>query len=121
MDIGFDWASFIELPSFTTNWAAIGCTDQDLLALQLELLVDPTGWPVVPTAGGWRKARFAPPSTGGGRSGAVRVYYADLPEWGLIILGTAFTKSQMSDLSAKGKKLIGQTLAGIIHDLRESP
>ncbi len=111
MGIAFDWSSFIELRGFTSRWEGMGCTDADLSRLQLDLLADPTGWPLVPATGGWRKARFAPPSWGIGKSGAVRVYYADLPEFGLMLLGTAFSKSQMTDLPAKDKKALGGLLA----------
>ena len=111
MSSGFDWPSFIELPAFSSRWRAVGCTDADLWVFQLELLADPAGWPTVPTAGGWRKARFAPPSWGRGKSRALRVYYAYLTEFGQIVLGTAFTKAEISDLSAKDKKTLGRLLA----------
>lgn len=103
----FNWSSFLEAPDFAARWNAAGCTDGDLRILQLTLLASPTRWPVVPGAGGWRKARFAPPSWGRGKSGAVRVYYADLTEFGVILLGTAFSKSQASDLPMKLKKALG--------------
>ncbi len=106
----FDWSSFIEVPGFLGRWGAIRATEGDLRQLQLELLTVPTGWPVVPGAGGWRKARFAPPSWGRGKSGGVRVYYADLPDLGIILLGTAFAKSTMSDLTAKDKKSLAVLL-----------
>lgn len=115
----FDWSSFVEVPGFLARWQACGCDDADLRRLQLDLLMDPTGWPVVPTAGGWRKARFAPPSWGRGKSGAVRVYFADLPAFGLMVLGTAFTKAEMTDLSPKGKQFMAGVLAGIVRDLEE--
>ena len=90
---------------------ACGCDDADLRQLQLDLLEDPTGWPVVPTAGGWRKARFAPPSWGQGKSGGLRVYYAELPAFGRILLGRAFTKAMASDLTARDKKTLAALLA----------
>jgi len=106
----FDWSSFIEVPGFTARWTAIDCTDRDLRQLQLELLAKPNRWPTVPGAGGWRKARFAPVSWGIGTSGAVRVYYAVIGEFGLIILGTAFTKREMSDLPPDAKRSLGRLL-----------
>ena len=118
MSPAFDWSSFVELPTISNRWKSIGCTDSDLRGLQLELLADPTRWPVVPTAGGWRKARFAPSSWGKGKSGGLRVYYADLPEFGQILLGTAFTKAEMTDLAAKDKKTLGGLLA-VYRRLRE--
>jgi len=118
MSGAFDWSSFVEAPGFLESWDEAGCTDLDLRALQLDLLADPTGWPVVPGSGGWRKARFAPPTWGKGKSGGVRVYYAHLPDAGYIILGTAFRKVDKSDLSAAAKKVIGQVLAGIVRGIR---
>lgn len=111
MSAGFDWSSFVEAPGFLESWDEAGCTDIDLRTLQLDLLADPTGWPVVPGSGGWRKARFAPRSSGKGKSGGVRVYYADLSEFGQILLGTAFSKVYVADLSAKDKKAFGVFLA----------
>lgn len=110
MATGFDWSSFIEVPGFLTRWSTIRCTDGDLRRLQLDLLESPTRWPVVRGAGGWRKARFAPPSWGQGKSGAVRVYYAHLPEFGIVLLGTAFSKTTMSDLLANDKKALAELL-----------
>jgi hypothetical protein len=119
MNEPFDWSSFVEVPGFLARWQACGCDDADLRRLQLDLLMDPAGWPVVPTAGGWRKARFAPPSWGKGKSGAVRVYYADLPAFGLILLGTAFTKAMAHDLDAKDKKTLATLLTAYRRRLQE--
>ena len=107
----FSWSSFIEVPGFLARWDDIRCTDRDLRGLQLMLLSAPTRWPVVPGAGGWRKARFAPQSWPQGKSGAVRVYYAELRVVGMILLGAAFTKSEMSDLEKKDKRELGALLA----------
>lgn len=115
----FNWSAFVEVPGFLARWQAVGCTDADLRRLQLDLLNDPAGWPVVPTAGGWRKARFAPPSWGRGKSGAVRVYYADLTAFGRIYLATAFTKAEMADIPAKDKRRMAQLLAAIRRRLEE--
>ena len=117
MSEGFDWSSFIDLDGFFTRWEETGSTERDYRDFQMELLANPLKWPVVPAAGGWRKARFAPPSWGKGKSGAVRVYYAVLPAFGRIVLGIAFTKSEMSDLSAVGKRHMARRLAQIIRDL----
>ena len=108
---GFDWSSFVEIPGFGNRWDAIGGSDADLRILQLQLLAAPTRGPVVPGAGGWRKIRFAMPSSGRGKSGGIRVYYADLPKSGIILLGTAFSKVEMADLGRTDKKLLGELLA----------
>jgi hypothetical protein len=119
MSADLDWSSFIEVPGFTARWQEIGCTDSDLRDLQLMLLESPRGWPVVSKAGGWRKARFSPKSFGKGKSGGLRVYYAELPEFGIVLLGTAFTKSELSEVSAKGKATLARFLAAFIQRKRE--
>jgi len=119
MSTGFDWSSFIEVPGFTARWAEVGCDDVDLRQLQMVLLSDPEGWPVVSGAGGWRKARFAPKSHGKGKSGALRVYYADVSEFGVIVLGTAFAKSELSEVSQKGKATLKRYLDTYVRNLRE--
>jgi len=105
-------------PGFLESWDEAGCNDIDLRALQLDLLLDPTGWPVVPGSSGWRKARFAPSSSRKGKSGGVRVYYADLTQFGLILLGTAFSKAYVTDLTAKDKKALGLFLTDYRHELQ---
>jgi hypothetical protein len=119
MSAAFDWSSFVEVPGFFPQWQACGCDDADLRRLQLGLLEDPTGWPVVPAAGGWRKARFAPPSWRTGKSGGVRVYYADLTAYGQILLGGPFTKTMASDLSARDKQMLAALLAAYRRRLEE--
>ena len=79
--------SFIELSSFTADWAALELGDADLAELQHELADDPAAGKPVPGGDGLRKLRFAPAGWNRGRSGGVRVYYADLPGIGLVVLG----------------------------------
>ncbi len=110
MEEGFAWPSFIEVPGFAEDWDALRCTDGDLSDLQSMLRTAPARWPVVPGAGGWRKMRFAPPSWGRGKSGSTRVYYAVLPRLGRILLGTAFAKTEMSDLAPMDKKALATML-----------
>lgn len=44
--------SFIEVPLFSKRWAEIGLGDDELLALQIMLLKDPTSGPVMEGTGG---------------------------------------------------------------------
>lgn len=41
------WPRFVRFPSFTRDWEHFGLDDGDLLALELEILKDPTRAPVV--------------------------------------------------------------------------
>jgi hypothetical protein len=92
-------ASFVHLAAFVKDCARLKFTLDDLRELELEILEDPTIHPVITGTGGVRKCRFGPPSWRTGKSGGVRVAYADLPEHGLIVLVTMFAKSERGNLS----------------------
>jgi hypothetical protein len=98
------YPSFIELPGFLRRWEAIGLSDRDLFELQRFLGEHPEAGAVVKGAGGLRKVRFAPPAWAVGKSGAVRVYYAYLPGFGVILLGSAYAKSKKGELSPAEKQ-----------------
>ena len=61
--------------------------------------------------------RFAPPGWRKGKSGAIRVGYAYLEEYGRVFLMIAYTKNEKDDLTPKEKKTIRQVLAGIKQEL----
>ena len=70
---------FVELPSFRSDWKALGLTDADLRRLQEELLANPNVGVVMQGTGGVRKMRFAFENRG--KSGSVRVIYVDFAVW----------------------------------------
>ena len=55
MDTG---RTFIEVPTFTKKWHALGLTDDDLKKLQEELLQNPKLGAVIQGTGGMRKIRI---------------------------------------------------------------
>jgi hypothetical protein len=61
---------------------------------------DPTKPSVMRATGGLRKIRFAPPSRARGKSGSMRVGYAQFPEHHLILLVTLFLKKDEENLDA---------------------
>ena len=100
--------TFIEVPLFTKRWKEIGLDDKDLLALQVMLLKDPASGPIIEGTGGIRKVRF--PLENRGKSGSVRVCYADFEEFEVTYLITAFEKKEQDNLTndekAALKKLV---------------
>ena len=82
--------TFVEIPLFSKRWTEIGLDEDDLLALQIMLLKDPESGPVMEGTGGIRKVRF--PLKNRGKSGSVRVCYADFEEFEVTYLITAFRK-----------------------------
>ncbi|MBR0512034.1 MAG: addiction module toxin RelE, partial [Ruminococcus sp.] len=64
--------TFIEVPSFTKKWYALGLTNDDLIALQNAILQDPKGaGALIPGTGSMRKIRV--PLKGHGKRGGARV------------------------------------------------
>lgn len=96
--------SFIEVPLFSRRWKEIGLTDKELLALQIILLKDPEAGPVIEGTGGIRKVRFAVENRG--KSGGIRVCYADFSEYEVIYLITAFEKNEKDNLSQEEKNVL---------------
>ena len=96
--------TFIEIPLFSKRWTEIGLDEDDLLALQIMLLKDPESGPVLEGTGGIRKVRF--PLKNRGKSGSVRVCYADFEEFEVTYLITAFTKAERENLTQEEKNVL---------------
>ena len=96
--------TFIEIPLFSRRWTEIGLDEEDLLALQIMLLKDPESGPVMEGTGGIRKVRF--PLKNRGKSGSVRVCYADFEEFEVTYLITAFTKAERENLTQEEKNVL---------------
>ena len=96
--------TFVEIPLFSKRWTEIGLDEDDLLALQIMLLKDPESGPVMEGTGGIRKVRF--PLKNRGKSGSVRVCYADFEEYEVTYLITAFTKAERENLTQEEKNVL---------------
>lgn len=80
---------------------------------------DPAGPAVMKGTGGLRKIRFAPPSRGRGKSGSMRVGFAQFPEFGRIYLVTMFLKKDTDNLSAADCRAIKLVLDDLGDALRK--
>ncbi len=89
--------SFLELPPFHRAWDGFGLDDQDLRALQILLMLNPTTHPVVSGTGGLRKMRFA--REGEGKSGGYRVCYAYYPQHNIAVLVLLYPKNVKANLT----------------------
>jgi hypothetical protein len=92
------------------DWHRLGFADDELRALENELLHAPSKAPVLERTGGLRKLRFAPPGSGKGKSRAFRVCYAFFPSYGTIALFTVFGKNERSELSPAEARAIARAL-----------
>lgn len=102
--------TFIQTAAFASRWRQFRLTDEDLQALEQQLMGRPEAGDVMQGAGGLRKARFAPPSLHAGKSGAFRVGYVYFRVAEAIVLLVIFPKSEKANLTpaerARLKKVI---------------
>jgi mRNA-degrading endonuclease RelE of RelBE toxin-antitoxin system len=104
---------FVDVASFTEDWADLKLGDDELRALEDEIARNPTRAPVVPGGGGARKIRRPNPTSGKGKSSGYRVLYAFLPAHGIILLIAAWPKSEREDLQPDDYKAISKIIARI--------
>jgi hypothetical protein len=102
-----------QLAPFAAKWTRYRLNDEDLAALEAELMERPERGAVMAGAGGLRKLRFAPPSWHTGRSGATRVCYAWLPRYDRLYLITLFTKNEQANLPPAERATIAKVLRRI--------
>jgi len=102
-----DLLHFVELPGFSGDWDDLGLNDEDdLTALQLAIMANPKGPPVVKGTGGLRKLRFAPVRWNCGKSGAARVCYVYLERHWTVVLLMVYGKGAKESLTSEEKSLI---------------
>src|SRR5262249_41217372 len=104
---------FVEVGSFTEDWADLRLGEDELWALEDEIACHPTRAPIVRGGGGARKIRPPNPTSGKGKSGGYRVLYAFLPAYGTILLLAAWSKSECEDLEPDDYKVIGEVISRI--------
>ena len=106
-----DFLLFIELRPFTTAWrSTLELEDDDLGQLQVAIMRNPAGAPVVAGTGGLRKLRFAPKRWTSGKRGGVRVCYVYFPAHRTVLLVVAYGKSSKDDLTAAEKKQVAKVI-----------
>lgn len=99
---------FIQTKEFSSNWDRLGFQDDDLRRLELDIMSDPSKYPVIQGTGGLRKARFAFENRG--KSGGVRVCYVDFVVKETIYLITVYPKNEKDNLSKAERNEIKKML-----------
>lgn len=96
--------TFIEVPQFTKKWQMLGLTDNDLKALQQELLNNPKAGDAIKGTGGIRKIRIPMESKSKGKRSGARVIYIDIELKETIYFINVYTKDEKDDLTEEEKK-----------------
>jgi hypothetical protein len=100
-----DFLHFVELDEFRDDWQRLGLdVENDLWALQILIMCNPKGPPVIRGTGGLRKVRFAPDRWKVGKRGAARVCYAYFPSHWTVLLVAAYGKNEKDDLTGEERE-----------------
>ena len=89
---------------FASLWKHWRLDDNDLRALERQVMENPLAGKVMRNTGGVRKTRFAPPSRGSGKSGGYRVCYFYIPDRDAVHFVLLFPKSEQPNLTADQEK-----------------
>ena len=115
-----DLLHFVELDEFRDDWEELGFdVENDLWALQMFIMSDPAGSPVIPGTGGLRKLRFGLAGQNIGKRGGARVCYAYFKKHWTVLLMMAYGKSKKENLSKNEKDGIAEYLGRIERYLDE--
>ena len=109
-----DWATFVEVPSFTKAWKKLGLDEKDRRALQIIIMSAPDA-PIVKGTGGLRKIRFASDRWGSGKRSGARVCYVYVTEFSVVFLLSIYMKKDKDSLTAAEK----QSIKKLIQELRD--
>jgi hypothetical protein len=112
--------TFIQAAAFVAEFRRLRLTDEDLQNLEQMLIENPLSGKVMPRTGGVRKVRFAPPSRGTGKRGALRVCYAWFPAHSTIGLFLVYPKSERDTLTADDEAVCRQLVRRMQEALNRS-
>lgn len=90
--------------TFAALWKHWRLGDNDLVALERQVMENPLSGRVMRNTGGVRKTRFASPSRGSGKSGAYRVCYFYVPAREIVYFVLIFPKNEQPNLTAEQEK-----------------
>ena len=85
--------------------------ESERIAMEAEIVADPSAAPVIRGTGGIRKLRWA--GLGRGKRGGVRTIYFHHAGPDVIYLLTAYAKAARDDLSYADKKVLSKIVAAI--------
>jgi hypothetical protein len=103
-------AEIVSLPGYESR-ASVLLNEDERMAVEFYIACAPEDHPVIPGAGGFRKARWA--RRGQGKSGGFRVVYFFLAAPGRIYMASIYAKSRKETLSAADRHVLARLAAQI--------
>ena len=96
--------TFVHTPEFDESLEDIPRSDDELAALQADLVANPGAGDVIKGSGGARKVRVA--AKGRGKRGGARVIYFFISKSMTVYLLLAYSKSEKDDLTPAEVKIL---------------
>ena len=103
-------AEIVSLSGYESQVSAL-LNEEERMAMEFFIACAPEDHPVIPGAGGFRKARWA--RRGQGKSGGFRVVYFFLTELGRVYMAGIYAKSRQGTLSAGDRNVLAKLAAQI--------
>jgi mRNA-degrading endonuclease RelE of RelBE toxin-antitoxin system len=103
-------AEIVSLSAYESQVSAL-LDEEERMAMEFFIACAPEDHPVIPGAGGFRKARWA--RRGKGKSGGFRVIYYFLAEPGRIFMTAIYAKSRKETLSGTDQNVLTRLAAEI--------
>ena len=103
-------AEIVSLSGYESQVSAL-IDEEERAAMEFFIACAPEVHPVIPGAGGFRKARWA--RSGHGKSGGFRVVYFFLAEPGRVYMASIDAKSRKETLSAADRNVLAKLAARI--------
>lgn len=99
---------FVRMPEFEKCWANIGLNENDIIALEEFLCLNPHSGRLLEGTGGLRKLRWALPNKG--KSSSIRIIYIDFIFYEKIYLISAYSKNEKENLTRNEKNEIKKVI-----------
>lgn len=109
-------AEIVSLSGYESQVSAL-LNEDERMAMEFFIAYAPEDHPVIPGAGGFRKARWA--RSGRGKSGGLRVIYFFLAKPGRIYMAAVYAKSRKENLSAADQHVLERLAAQIKKGAKE--
>jgi hypothetical protein len=113
--------TFIQLRAFIDDARRARLADDDLRAIENEIMRRPLAWPLMAGTGGLRKMRYAPQASGHGKSGGARVCFFLADDAGRVYLIQVFSKHEKENLNAAERGTIKRMISLIRANLKTEP
>ena len=112
-----DLMVFVQSSKFSQRWDELGLRDNDLQALEVAIMAQPDGAPVIKGTGGLRKLRFTSSRLKTGKRGGLRICYVVFEEYSVVHLLVVYEKVEQDDLSPAAKRGIAIKIQEIKSEL----